>query len=387
MTRSIHRARSRSVRPVLEGLETRELLSASALPSHLTHAHGGITAESAHRQTHPPIVAQLSTATSFTTSTVPANGDVNPYGVAFVPAGFPKRGLLHPGDVLVSNFNNANNLQGTGTTIVDVSPNGTLTQFYQNAATPGLSTALGVLRRGYVIVGNVPSTDGTSATVGQGSLAIIDKNGNVAATFSDPTFLNGPWDLTVVDHGSTAKIFVSNVLSGTVSRLDLTLPTHNHGFEITSAVQIASGYTHRGDPVAFEVGPTGLVLDQKTGTLYVASTADNAIYAIPHAGLTRFDNGTGSIIYTDNVHLHGPLGMAQDPNGDLIVANSDVINSDPNQPSEIVQFTKKGQFVAQFSVDPMQGGSFGVAVNPTHHPQFAAVDDVTSTLIIWPSLQ
>ena len=51
-------------------------------------------------------------------STVPANGDVNPYGVAFVPQGFQRgNGPLQPGDILVSNFNNSSNLQGTGTTL------------------------------------------------------------------------------------------------------------------------------------------------------------------------------------------------------------------------------------------------------------------------------
>jgi hypothetical protein len=53
-------------------------------------------------------------------STIPTNGDVNPYGVAFVPNGFPAGGLLNPGDLLVSNFNDNQNLQGTGTTIIKV---------------------------------------------------------------------------------------------------------------------------------------------------------------------------------------------------------------------------------------------------------------------------
>ena len=57
-------------------------------------------------------------------STVPENGDVNPYGVAIVPAGFPSGGTIAPGDVLVSNFNNSDNLQGTGTTIIKFTPNG-----------------------------------------------------------------------------------------------------------------------------------------------------------------------------------------------------------------------------------------------------------------------
>src|SRR4029077_4675949 len=55
-------------------------------------------------------------------STVPPTGDANPYGAAFVPPGFQSgTGPLKPGQVLVSNFNNSANLQGTGTTIVRVS--------------------------------------------------------------------------------------------------------------------------------------------------------------------------------------------------------------------------------------------------------------------------
>src|SRR5471032_2456871 len=59
-------------------------------------------------------------------STVPKNGDVNPYGMALVQQ---STGRLVAGDVLVSNFNNAKNLQGTGTTIVEVSPTGSTKAF------------------------------------------------------------------------------------------------------------------------------------------------------------------------------------------------------------------------------------------------------------------
>ena len=54
-------------------------------------------------------------------STVPANGDVNPYGTVVVQRSV---GRLVAGNVLVSNFNDRANLQGTGTTIVQVSPGG-----------------------------------------------------------------------------------------------------------------------------------------------------------------------------------------------------------------------------------------------------------------------
>ena len=76
--------------------------------------------------------------------------------------------------------------------------------------------------------------------------------------------------------------------------------------------------------------------------------------------------------------------MIQAPNGHLVVSNNDVVNSDPNQPSELVEFTKRGQFVKQISVDPVQGGSFGLAVATSGDvAQFAAVDDNQSILLIW----
>src|SRR6185312_263279 len=60
------------------------------------------------------------------TSSVPANGDLSPYGVAFVPEHFPGGGVIAAGDVLVSNFNSGANVQGTGTTIVQFRPRGPL---------------------------------------------------------------------------------------------------------------------------------------------------------------------------------------------------------------------------------------------------------------------
>src|ERR1700723_3795797 len=63
-------------------------------------------------------------------STVPSNGDVNPYGVAFAPKILPAGSGLQAGDILVSNFNNSQNLQGTGTTIVRVNSPGATSTFF-----------------------------------------------------------------------------------------------------------------------------------------------------------------------------------------------------------------------------------------------------------------
>jgi hypothetical protein len=312
---------------------------------------------------------------------VPSNKDVNPYGVVFVPSSFPSGGKISAGDVLVSNFNNSSNLQGTGTTIVDVGQGNQVTQFYQDSAHTGLSTALGVLQAGYVVVGYVPSTDGKSDTAKAGGLLFLDKNGTMVANLTDPNLLDGPWDLTINDQGSQALIFVSNVLNGTVTRINVSFPSP--GTLSTTMTQIASGYTFHGDPNAFEIGPTGLAYSAATHTLYVASTGDNQVYAVPSADTVGTQTGTGSVVYKDKAHLHGPLGLSFAPDGNLIASQGDAVNPSKRQTSELVEFNLKGKFVGQFSLSKMAGGAFGVASAPDGS-RFAAVNDITNALEIWP---
>lgn len=314
-------------------------------------------------------------------STIPANGDVNPYGVAFVPPAFPKGGSATPGNILVSNFNNSQNLQGTGTTIVDIPPGGPVQPFFQGPAGLGLTTALNILQKGFVLVGNFPSPDGTCPNSKAGSILVIDKTGKLVSTISD-SMINGPWDSALLDQGNSVELFVANGLTGTVVRLDLSVT--GSGVKVGAITQIASGYAHACDPVTFVDAPTGLVYDATQDVLYVASSLDNEVFAVGNAAETDRDRGRGTLVYSDNVHLHGPLGMIQAPNGHLIVSNNDSVNSDPNQPSELVEFTKQGQFVKQISVDPQQGGSFGLAVATSGSAAtLAAVDDAQNILLIW----
>jgi len=369
-----------AVNPSLSSFRTRArgaMLLGTALA--LTVALAGAAAAFDH---HRELVPFLPNPVQ-TISTIPGNGDVNPYGVAFVPDGFPGGGKASPGDILVSNFNNSMNLQGTGTTIVTVPAAGALALFFQGKPGLGLTTALQVLKEGIVTVGNLPTADGTCATAQKGSILVLDKSGNLLSTITDPVLVNGPWDSTALDTGEGfVKLFVSNVLSGTVVRFDLMV--NSGGATILSAHQIASGYSHRCDPAALVVGPTGLVFDSRHDILYVASTEDNEIFALHGAGRTTHDLGRGVVVYQDAKHLHGPLGMAQASNGDFLVSNSDVINPDPAQPSEIVEFTRNGEFVKQLSMDPGQGGSFGLAVATSDDTaRFAAVDDNASNLLIW----
>jgi hypothetical protein len=316
-------------------------------------------------------------------TTVPGNGDVNPYGVAFVPPSFPRGGLLKSGDILVSNFNDMANVQGTGTTIVDVTQNNQTSLFFQGKASLGLSTGLAVLKVGFVLVANCPTNGATPLPMAlPGSLLLIDRFGKLSDSLGLSGFIEGPWDFTVQDKGYFVKVFISNVLTGTVSRLDLSIAGGK--FLVLRKALVASGYIHKPDPVTFEVGPTGLVYDAQQDILYVASTGDNEVFAVPNAGdrTTPPPNGKGTVIYSDNVHLHGALAMAQAPSGHLLVSNSDGINADPSQPSEIVEFTVKGQFIGELSVDATPGGAFGLSLFGLNDDKirFAAVDDNANVL-------
>jgi len=286
-------------------------------------------------------------------STVPGNGDVNPYGMAQVKR---TTGNLRTGHILVSNFNNSANLQGTGTTIVDVAPDGSMSLFATlNAASlpgacpggVGLTTALVVLDQGWVIVGSLPTTDGTSATAQAGCLIVVDSLGNAVETFSG-SLINGPWDMTAFDGEHEAKLFVTNVLNGTlaangqvvnlgtVTRLDLKVSTS--AMPVLESISIiASGFPERTDPAALVIGPTGVALrahcasdsddcgeqgdDRDGARLYVADTLGNRIAVIDHPLGRTTSAGTGHTLSAGG-SLNGPLGLIVTPRGELLTVNS-----------------------------------------------------------------
>jgi hypothetical protein len=288
--------------------------------------------------------AQAGTITTIA-STIPSNGDLNPYGVARVPS---TTGSLTEGNILVSNFNNSKNLQGTGTTIVQITPSGTVTLFAQidpnNLPGPcpggvGLSTALVALRTGWVIVGSVPTTDGTSATVQAGCLLVLNSSGQVVETFFG-SLINGPWDMAAFDGGSNASLFVTNVLNGTVAgggkivnggtvlRLDLTIP-HGAMPNLQQMTIVGSGFAERTDPAALVIGPTGLALSHNDRNsndgggdqvLYVADSLNNRIVAIADPLHRNTSNGTGETVSAGGA-LNDPLGLEVAPNGHILTVN------------------------------------------------------------------
>jgi hypothetical protein len=342
------------------------------------------------RQPGPPFISGFSPTTIATTQ--PTNLDQNPYGIVTVPRSV---GALQRGDLLVSNFNDAANTQGTGTTIVQIPPGGnngvpgTASVFAQinPSAVPcpggvGLTTALAVTRSGLVIVGSLPTTDSQLDTAGPGCLLVLDSHGNVVKTLSgDP--INGPWDMTATDHGTFTTLYVTNVLNGdvatsatpvnegTVVRIQLkTIPGRTP--EVLGEDVIATGFPELASSTAVVLGPTGVALS-KDGTLYVADTEGNRIAAIPDANDREVPIGGGGITVTSGGALNGPLGMTLAPNGDILTTNGG--------DGLVVETTPDGQQVAQVDTGFGGGSLFGLTVPPRVNKVYL-VDDGNNTLAV-----
>jgi hypothetical protein len=330
-------------------------------------------------------------------STVPANGDENPYAIFVAPV---SAGKIRQGDVLVDNFNDKNNLQGLGTTIVDYRPsNRSLTLFAsiprhlpQCPGGVGLTTAMTMLKTGWVIVGSLPSNDGTTATKGQGCLIVLDPQGNVAATLGGPN-INGPWgNMAVIDKGATATLFVSNtgfgvgapqdespvVKQATVLRLDLSVPEGKPP-AVTKETVIASGFGEQADKGVFIIGPTGLALGQQ-GELYVSDAIGNRIAAIPDAATRTDSAGTGRGVTKDGL-LQRPLAMVTAPNGHLLVTNGlngQVVEIDPATGQQLyAQWVDANKAQSP----PGSGDLFGIALTPAGDG-FYYVEDEVNTLVL-----
>jgi len=345
----------------------------------------GLVAGAASAGGFPAFVGPLHHVTTVA-STVPGNGDVNPYGMAVIPR---STGDLRRGNVLVSNFNDKANVQGTGTTIVEITPSGHVSQFAGISrhlrgcpGGVGLTTALSVLRSGWVIVGSLPTRNGSVS--GSGCLIVLDQWGHVRETFAGQG-INGPWDMSSLDLGSQAVLFVTNVLNGTVAasghtvyggtvlRLVLQIPRHGLPW-IQFNTTIGSGFGEALNSAALVLGPTGVGLG-RNGVLYVADTLANRIAGIPDAVFRGTSDGRGFTLSRGG-HLNGELGLVVAPGGDILTVNGGNGN--------LVETTPSGAQIAVRRLDssgspPGAGALFGLVVKPGHDAVYF-VDDATNTM-------
>lgn len=330
-------------------------------------------------------------------TTIPDSGDQNPYAVFVAPV---SSGKIQAGDVLIDNFNDSSNLQGTGTSIVDFNPTTKkLTTFAQLPKKldgcpggVGLSTAMVMLKSGWVIVGSTPSTNGTTATKGEGCLIIVDNQGKAVGTISGPK-INDPWgNMAMIDNGESATLFVSNAGFGvgapdpnwtvinqaTILRIELTIATGKPPV-VKSQTVIAEGLSERAARDVFLIGPTGLALDKDGKTLYVSDALNNRIISIDNAPTRttsiKFGSDPVTEITKDGL-LHRPLAMITAPNGHLLVTNGK-----NGQVVEIDPVNKKQLYAQWLDADkaqnpPGSGDLFGLALTPSGDGFYYVDDDM-----------
>jgi hypothetical protein len=300
-------------------------------------------------------------------------------------------GKLHAGDLLISDFNDKANNQGTGTTLVEVTPAGKKSLFstINASALPGscpggvgLTTALSVLPGGYVVVGSLPTTNGKSATAQLGCLIVLDSNGKPVSTISGPQ-IAGPWDMTSTTQGNVTTLFLSNALNGGAAKGKVTIKNSTvlrirlqtapgQPPKVTGQQVIANGIPWRDDPAALVIGPTGVAL-AANGTLYLADTLSNRIAAIPDAMTRSTPAADGGTTVSVAGKLKQPLGLALAPNGDILTTNA----GDGN----IVETTPAGQQLTTQTADSKTGAGslFGLVLNPAGTGIYY-VDDGDNTL-------
>ncbi|OIQ84365.1 SMP-30/gluconolaconase/LRE-like region [mine drainage metagenome] len=336
-------------------------------------------------------------------STIPENGDVNPYAVIVAPVSM---GSIEKDDVLVDNFNNISNLQGTGTTIIRYRPSTRETRLFAQVAQNlkdcpggvGLTTAMTMLKSGWVIAGSTPSSDGTTRTKGDGCLLVFDPDGRHVATWTGPA-INGPWgNMVTVDHGDHATLFISMagfgvpgpeildpathypvaVHEATVLRLELTIPEGRPPV-LRSQTVVGNGFAQRADRDNFLLGPTGLALGPDD-TLYVTDGLDNEITAIQNASTRTDSAGKGTVLTRDGL-LAWPLAMVMTAVGHLIVCNGkngQAVEIDPASGKQIyAQWLDSNQAQSP----PGNGDLFGIALTPDGKGIYYVEDDVNALVL------
>ena len=136
---------------------------------------------------------------------------------------------------------------------------------------------------------------------------------------------------------------------------------------------IANGLPERIDPNALVVGPTGLGLGLHGDVLYVASTENSRITAVPHPLFRHGPDFGPCVTVSKGGALNQSLGLTVAPNGDVITVNGGDGNAVETSPFH-------GQ-VATAELDTVAGAGslFGITLTPSGRGLYF-VDDRTNTL-------
>lgn len=306
----------------------------------------------------PSVLAMLTREQTIGSAVNPVNGDVNPYGldVAKITAG-----KIQAGDLVVCDFNNRSNIQGTGKSILVLHP----------------------------VVGSKPvSIAGYGDLTGCDALALAPSGPIWAAAFSandNPITSPSGQHLTSlpqfswhrpfgeafappINSISVPAFYVSNASDGSLVRVYV-FPGPSFRF-----ATIVTGFpVNHGVPGSI-LAPSGLNYQRSGDILYVVDGTNNALYAI-HNISRIFSNGitvhgltfsgpqaSAAKVVFAGAPLNGPISSAILPGGNIAVGNT----LDPNGKNLIVEITPLGSVVHVSNVDTGAAGAlFGMVATGT----------------------
>ncbi|GAC1439859.1 MAG: hypothetical protein NVSMB55_02550 [Mycobacteriales bacterium] len=314
-------------------------------------------------------------------STVAPNGDTNPYSLSVVPANYTG-GPLAPGDVLVGDVNNAQGVQGKGTSIVAFH-NGS-TSLFSTAVTAPIASVFNANGTALWVSGFGPADDGS-----QGAVSVLHGTSNPSATptaviagqpFSGGVIPDsaGPWGVEFNHTGSAPAFFWSNADGSIIrdSMLGMPFGSSSSTKNVQTKIAQLSYNPGRSFSKGTVVAPQGMAYDAASGILYVADSQSDQVVAL--AGANTASGLITPTVVLKNGPLHTPQGLAIDPNtGNLLVANGAVNNN-------LVEINPAGTVIATRNLDPSgaAGALFGLTTtkDPSGNTLIYYVNDNTNTL-------
>lgn len=280
---------------------------------------------------------------------------VNPYGLAIAPS---TNGDFTAGDVVVCNFNDKKNVQGTGYTVVTLHP--------KPGSTPK-EVSEDKLLLGCDAITLTPGDIIFAAAFTANDDPFLGDNGKLVANQKGKPFDRPFGQIYAQTTSGTASVFESNAADGTIVRINL-------GSTITYDV-IAKGFkVNHGKPGSI-LGPSGLSYNPNGDILYIVDGADNTVVSfskastIPNGGITvekggKFKGPSASdahLVYS-GAPLDAPISSALFFNGNLVVGNT----GNPNGINYMIELSPAGKVLYKRNVDKGAAGAiFGMATAGT----------------------
>lgn len=279
--------------------------------------------------------------------------DVNPYGLDIAKV---TSGNITAGDLVVCNFNDPGNVQGTGDTIVALHPivGSTPVTIAKSNVLTGCN-ALAMAPDGHIWAAAFKANDN----------AVLTSGGSVVTALQNEPW-NHPFGETFAPANATLSVpafYVSNAGDGSLVRVSV-----QPGLTFTFTT-IATGFPVNGGKPGSILSPSGLNYQASNDRLYVVDGTNNALYAIDNVSSLSANglvvnglsfSGTSAanahVIYS-GAPLNGPISSAILPGGNIAVGNT----LDPDGQNLIVEISPAGRLLNVKNVDTGAAGAiFGM---------------------------